>query len=157
MTAARTALPTALLSHRPGTIGAMTRPSTAAQLAPEAPFTEWVALMLFVDIVGDHGTRRNVGWPQLRPRLEQYERIGDTATWETLRRLVAKGRIVPGVDADAAASMDAAAFAGVVLAQLPPYVVLLERARRSTTPEAFTQVRRLLRKWGLRSRVRRAA
>ncbi|MCU1449223.1 MAG: hypothetical protein JWP02_1393 [Acidimicrobiales bacterium] len=135
----------------------MTTTSTALQLAPEAPFTEWLALMLFVDIVGDHGTRRRVGWSQLRPRLEQYEDLGDAGTWDALRRLVAKGRDLPGVDADAAASMDAGRFARRVLAELPPYEVLLERARRSATPEAFTQVRRLLRKWGLRSRVRRAA
>jgi hypothetical protein len=138
----------------------MTRPSTgtpAVQLAPEAPFTEWLALMLFVDIVGAHGTRRRVGWPQLRPRLEHYEHLGDVGTWDALRRLVAKGHDLPGVDAAAAASMDAGMFAGRVLAQLPPYELLLERARRCSTPEAFTQVRRLLRKWGLPTRVRRAA
>jgi hypothetical protein len=138
----------------------MTKTSTAVHLAPEAPippFTEWLALMLFVDIVGAHGTRRRVGWSQLRPRLERYEDLGGIGTWDALRRLVAKGRKLPGVDADAAASMDAGMFARVVLAELPPFDLLRERARRASTPEAFTQVRRLLRKWGLPTRVRRAA
>ena len=53
--------------------------------------------------------------------------------------------------------MDEGMFARWALGELPPYETLLERARRATTPEAFTQVRRVLRTWGLRTRVRRAA
>jgi hypothetical protein len=125
---------------------------------PQSPITEWLAVMLFVAIVGDHGGGRRVGWSQLRPILERYEQLGDIGTWDVLRRLVAKGHdLTAGVGPDEAAWMDDGMFSRHVLAELPPYPVLLERARRSTTPEAFTQVRRLLRKWGLRTRLRRAA
>jgi hypothetical protein len=125
---------------------------------PAAPITEWLALMLFIAVIGDHGVGRRVGWSQLRPFLERYEHLGDIGTWEALRRLVAKGHdLTAGVNAEAAAWMDAGMFARSVLAELPPYEVLLERARRAATPEAFTQIRRLLRKWGLRTRVRPAA
>jgi hypothetical protein len=134
----------------------MTEPITTEQLAAEAPFTEWLALMLFVAIVGHHGRDRRVGWAQLRPVLERYEHLGDIGTWDLLRRAVVAGRVSTAtVDAEAAAAMDERTFAWCVMAELPRYEVLRERARRSMTPEAFTQVRRLLRKWGLRTRVRR--
>lgn len=125
---------------------------------PEEPLTRWLALRLFVAIVGAHGAGRRVGWAQLCPYVERYEKLGHIGTWELLRRLVANGEdLTAGVDATAAAWMDEGMFARSVLAELPQYDVLLERARRSTTPEAFTQLRRLLRKWRLPSRVRRAA
>jgi hypothetical protein len=125
---------------------------------PEVPVAHWVALMLFRLIAGDGGAHRRVGWSQLRPKLETYEVLGHDGTWEVLRNLAAK-RAMPELDVsqEVAAWMDDGMFSRWVLGGLPPYDHMLERARQACTPEAFNQVRRLLRKWGLRTRVRRAA
>jgi hypothetical protein len=125
---------------------------------PEVRFTEWLARMLFLLVIGDGGRQRHVGWAQLRPALERYEDLGNRGTWEVLRKLASRGRrVASDLSPDVAAWMDEGMFARWVLGELPPYELLLEDARRAATPEAFTQVCRLLRKWGLRTRLRRAA
>src|SRR5207248_10475214 len=124
---------------------------------PERPFTEWVARMLFRLAIGDGGDGRRVGWTQLQPELERYEAVGGEGSWDLLRRLAAKGHeLRVDVSTDVAAWMDDGMFARWVLGDQPSYEYLLEEVKRTTTPEAFTQIRRLLRKWGLRSHVRRA-
>ena len=126
---------------------------------PPARFEEWLARLLFMTIAGHHRGDRRVGWAQLRPVLERYDELGSAGgTWEQLRAMAAKGhRVTSDLTAEDAAWMDEGMFARWVLGEIPSYDHLLTEARRSTTPEAFTQVRRQLRAWGLRSRVRRAA
>ena len=125
---------------------------------PELPFTHWVAVMLFGLIIGDGGKHRRVGWAQLRPKLESYEAVGNEGTWDFMRKLATKRSDVQvDLSPDVAAWMDEGIFARWVVGGLPPYDALLEDARRVCTPEAFSQLRRLLRRWGLRTRVQRAA
>ena len=86
------------------------------------------------------------------------EQITAEGTWEGLRQFSPRGHaIATGLSAEMAAWMDEGMFARWVLGGLPPYEHLLEKAKQATTPEAFTQVRRVLRSWGLRSRLRPAA
>jgi len=48
-------------------------------------------------------------------------------------------------------------FSRWVIGGMPSYEHLLEEARKACTPEAFSQVRRQLKAWGLPSRVRKKA
>lgn len=126
--------------------------------APEVPIAHWVALMLFRLLIGDGGTHRRVGWSQLRPKLETYEVLAKEGTWSTLRNLAAK-RSDLGLDlsSEVADWMDDGIFARWVLGGMPSYDSMLERARAACTTEAFSQVRRILKGWGLPTRVRKAA
>ena len=44
-----------------------------------------------------------------------------------------------------------------IIGGMASYDHLLEKAREASTPEAFTQLRRQLKAWGLPTRVRKAA
>jgi hypothetical protein len=123
---------------------------------PEEPVTQWLARMLFLTISADGGSKRSVGWSQLRPTLERYEAVGNEGTWALLKGLVAKHHDLNiDLEPEVAAWMDDGMFSRWVLGGLPPYDVLLEEVSRTATKEAFTQVRRLLRKWGLRTFVKK--
>ena len=126
---------------------------------PEIPFVGWVARMLLLLIIGD-GPRghRRVPWCQLRPSLERHGALADDGSWETFRAVAAKRQgLIDDLTPDMAAWMDEGMFARWVIGGLPSYDHLLEEARKASTPEAFTQVRRQLKAWGLPSRVRKAA
>jgi hypothetical protein len=126
---------------------------------PEVPFNGWVARMLLMLVIGDvpRGHRR-VPWCQLRPSLERYKVLADEGSWETFRSVAAKR---PGVVADLtpddAAWMDEGMFSRWVIGGLPSYEHLLDEARKASTPEAFSQLRRQLKAWGLPVRLRKAA
>ena len=53
--------------------------------------------------------------------------------------------------------MDEGMFSRWVIGGMPSYEHLLEEARKACTQEAFSQVRRQLKAWGLPARVRKAA
>jgi hypothetical protein len=126
--------------------------------APEVPIAHWVAVMLFGLIVGDGGPHRRVGWSQLRHHLDTYEVLGRDGTWALLRKLAGKrSDLNLDLAPDVAAWMDDGMFARWVLGGLPSYDAMLNKARTACTPEAFRQVRRILREWGLPVRLRRAA
>ena len=125
----------------------------------EVPFTGWVARMLLQLIIGDapRGHRR-VPWCQLRPSIESYAALADEGSWETLRSVAAKRpAVISDLTPDVAAWMDEGIFSRWVIGGLPSYDHLLEEARKACTPEAFTQLRRQLKAWGLPTRVRKAA
>ncbi len=146
-----------------GTIpDALKRALGVATAPPDAPFYEWVARMLFGLIIGDAGAssrgHRLVPWAQLRPSLERYKQLAEEGSWETLRGLATKrASVVADLEPDVAAWMDEGMFSRWVLGGMASYDHLLDEARRSMTEEAFRQVRRLLRTWGLPVRMRRAA
>ncbi|MBV9040279.1 MAG: hypothetical protein JOZ68_04720 [Acidimicrobiia bacterium] len=126
---------------------------------PDVPFAGWVARMQLLYIIGE-GPRehRRVPWCQLRSSLERHKELADEGSWETLRGLAAKrDNIVADLTPDIAAWMDEGMFSRWVIGGMPSYDHLLEETRRACTPEAFTQVRRQLRAWGLRAHVRRKA
>lgn len=126
---------------------------------PEVPFEGWVARMLLMLVIGDppRGHRR-VPWTQLRPTLERYKELAEEGSWETLRGLAAKrDNVVTDLTRKEAAWMDEGMFSRWVVGGLPSYDHLLEEARKASTTEAFTQLRRQLKAWGLPSRVRRKA
>jgi hypothetical protein len=126
---------------------------------PEVPFEGWVARMLLMLIIGDtpQGHRR-VPWCQLRPSLDNYKALAAEGTWETLRGVASKREnMVADLTCEDAAWMDAGMFSRWVIGGLPSYEHLLEEARQAATPEAFSQVRRQLKAWGLPARIRKAA
>jgi len=126
--------------------------------APEVPIAQWVAIMLFRLIGGDGGAHRRVGWSQLRPKLDTYETLARDGSWSMLRNLAGKrSDLNLDLAPDVAAWMDDGMFSRWVLGGLPSYDGMLEKARAACTPEAFRQVRRILREWGLPVRVRPAA
>ena len=126
---------------------------------PDVPFVGWVARMLLMLIVGDapRGHRR-VPWCQLRPSLERYKVLADEGSWERLRGLAAKGAgVLADVTPDVAAWMDEGMFARWAIGGMPSYEHLLQAAREASTQEAFSQLRRQLRAWGLPAHIRKAA
>jgi hypothetical protein len=126
---------------------------------PEVPFEGWVARMLLMLIIGDvpRGHRR-VPWCQLRPSLERYKALADDGTWETLRSVASKrADMFADLTPEDAAWMDEGMFSRWVIGGMPSYEHLLEEARKASTPEAFSQVRRQLKAWGLPARIRKAA
>src|SRR5947209_10172652 len=126
---------------------------------PEVPFVGWVARMLLMLIIGDEPRgHRRVPWCQLRPSLERYKELADDGSWETLRSVARKrGGIIADPTPEDAAWMDEGMFSRWVIGGLPSFDYLLEEARKASTPEAFSQVRRQLKAWGLPARVRKAA
>src|SRR3954454_12065609 len=126
---------------------------------PEVPFEGWVARMLLALIIGDAPRdHRRVRWCQLRPSLEKYKGLADEGTWETFRAIAAKRKnVVADLTPEDAAWMDEGMFYRWVIGGMPSYEHLLEEARQASTPEAFSQVRRQLKAWGLPARVRKAA
>lgn len=126
---------------------------------PEVPFEGWVARMLLTLIIGDvpRGHRR-VPWTQLRPSLERYRELADEGSWETLRSIASKrAGMITDLDPEDAAWMDEGMFSRWVIGGMASYEHLFEKAREASTPEAFSQVRRQLKAWGLPVRVRKAA
>ena len=119
----------------------------------------WVARMLLMLIIGDvpRGHRR-VPWCQLRPSLEKYKALADDGSWEAFRGIASKREgLVADLTPDDAAWMDEGMFSRWVIGGMPSYEHLLEEARKACTQEAFSQVRRQLKAWGLPARVRKAA
>ena len=143
-----------------GTIlDALKRAVGAATAPPEVPFEGWVARMLLMLIIGDvpRGHRR-VPWCQLRPSLEKYKALADDGSWEAFRGIASKREgLVADLTPDDAAWMDEGMFSRWVIGGMPSYEHLLEEARKACTQEAFSQVRRQLKAWGLPARVRKAA
>jgi len=126
---------------------------------PDVPFVAWVARMLLLLIIGD-GPRahRRVPWWQLRTELDRHKDLAVEGSWGTLRGLAAKREnVVADLTPDVAAWMDEGMFARWVIGGMPSFDHLHEETRKACTPEAFTQVRRQLRAWGLRAHVRRKA
>ena len=126
---------------------------------PEVPFEGWVARMLLMLIIGDEPRgHRRVPWCQLRPSLDNYKAIAAEGSWEKFRGFAAKREgLVADLTPEDAAWMDEGMFSRWVIGGLPSYEHLLEEARKASTPEAFSQVRRQLKGWGLPVRVRKAA
>ena len=126
---------------------------------PEVPFEGWVARMLLMLIIGDEPRgHRRVPWCQLRPSLERYKELADEGSWETLRGVAGKrAGMFADLTPEDASWMDEGMFSRWVIGGMPSYDHLLENARQASTPEAFTQVRRQLKAWGLPARVRKAA
>jgi len=127
--------------------------------APEVPFEGWVARMLLMLIIGDvpRGHRR-VPWCQLRSSLDNYKEVAAEGSWETLRGVAAKrSDMIADLTPADAAWMDEGMFSRWVIGGMPSYEHLLEEARKACTQEAFSQVRRQLKAWGLPVRVRKAA
>ena len=115
--------------------------------------------MLLTLIIGDapRGHRR-VPWPQLRPSLEKYKALAGDGSWETFRAVAAKREnVVADLTPDDAAWMDKGMFSRWVIGGLPSYEHLLDKAREACTEEAFSQLRRQLKAWGLPARLRKAA
>jgi hypothetical protein len=143
-----------------GTIlDALKRAVGVSTAAPEVSFEGWVARMLLTLIIGDtpRGHRR-VPWSQLRPTLERYKELADEGSWETLRGVASKREhVVADLTPTEAAWMDEGMFSRWVIGGMPSYEHLLEEARKASTPEAFSQLRRQLKAWGLPARVRRSA
>jgi hypothetical protein len=143
-----------------GTIpDALKRALGVATAPPEVPFEGWVARMLLSLIVGGEPRgHRRVPWAQLRPSLERYKELADEGSWETLRGLASKrADMIADLEPDEAAWMDEGMFSRWVIGGMPSYEHLFEQARKAATPEAFTQLRRQLKAWGLPTRVRKAA
>jgi len=126
---------------------------------PEVPFEGWIARMLLMLIIGDTPREhRRVPWCQLRPSLEKHKALADDGSWETFRAVAAKREnLVADLNPEEAAWMDEGMFSRWVIGGMPSYEHLLEEARKACTPEAFSQVRRQLKAWGLPSRVRKKA
>lgn len=127
--------------------------------SPEVPFEGWVARMLLTLVIGDQPRgHRRVPWSQLRPSLEKYNSLAADGSWEALRGVAAKHTgIVAELTPDEAAWMDEGMFSRWVIGGMPSYEHLFEEARAATTPEAFSQLRRQLKAWGLPVRFRKAA
>jgi len=126
---------------------------------PEVPFEGWVARMLLMLIIGDvpRGHRR-VPWCQLRPSLEKYRSLADDGSWEAFRGVAAKHEnVVADLTPEVAVWMDEGMFSRWVIGGMPSYEHLLDEARRACTQEAFSQLRRQLKAWGLPARIRKAA
>ena len=126
---------------------------------PEVPFVGWVARLLLMLIIGDvpRGHRR-VPWCQLRPSLERYRELAEEGSWETVRSIAGKrAGMVADLEPADAAWMDEGMFSRWVIGGMPSYEHLLDEARKACTQEAFSQVRRQLRAWGLPARRRKAA
>jgi hypothetical protein len=143
-----------------GTIpDALKRAMGVATAPPDVPFVGWVARMLLMLIIGDEPRgHRRVPWCQLRPSLERYKDLADEGSWETLRGVASKrAGMIADLTPEDAAWMDEGMFSRWVIGGLPSYEHLLEEARKASTAEAFTQVRRQLKAWGLPARVRKAA
>ena len=147
-------------SHCSGTIpDALRRALRVPTAPPEVPFEGWVARMLLMLIIGDvpRGHRR-VPWTQLRPSLERYKELADEGTWETLRGVASKrAGMIADLEPEDAAWMDEGMFSRWVIGGLPSYEHLLDKAREACTEEAFSQLRRQLKAWGLPARLRKAA
>jgi hypothetical protein len=147
-------------SNCSGTIlDALKRAMGVATGPPEVTFEGWVARMLLMLIIGDvpRGHRR-VPWTQLRASLERYRELADEGSWETLRGVASKrAGVIADLEPGDAAWMDEGMFSRWAIGGMASYEHLLEKAREASTPEAFSQVRRQLKAWGLPVRVRRAA
>ena len=148
----------------PGGVGmipdALKRAVGVPTAPPEVPFVGWVARMLLLLIIGDDGSRghRKVPWCQLRPSLERHTVLADDGSWEAFRSVAAKRPdVIADLTPEIAAWMDEGMFSRWVIGGMPSYDHLLEEGRKASTPEAFTQVRRQLKAWGLPARVRKAA
>ena len=148
----------------PGGVGmipdALKRALGVPTAPPEVPFVGWVARMLLLLIIGDDGLRghRKVPWCQLRPSLERHTALADDGSWEAFRSVAAKRPdVIADLTPEIAAWMDEGMFSRWVIGGMPSYDHLLEEGRKASTPEAFTQVRRQLKAWGLPARVRKAA
>ena len=143
-----------------GTIlDALKRAVGVATAPPEVSFEGWVARMLLTLIIGDtpRGHRR-VPWSQVRPTLERYKELAAEGSWETLRSVASKREhVVADLAPAEAAWMDEGMFSRWVIGGMPSYEHLLDEARKACTEEAFSQVRRQLKAWGLPARVRKAA
>jgi hypothetical protein len=143
-----------------GTIlDALKRAVGVATAPPEISFEGWVARMLLMLIIGDtpRGHRR-VPWSQVRPTLERYKELAAEGSWETLRGVASKREhVVADLAPAEAAWMDEGMFSRWVIGGMPSYEHLLDEARKACTEEAFSQVRRQLKAWGLPVRVRKAA
>jgi hypothetical protein len=115
--------------------------------------------MLLMLIIGDAPrNHRRVPWCQLRSSLEKYKALADEGSWETLRGVAAKREnVVADLTPDEAAWMDEGMFSRWVIGGMASYEHLLEEAQKASTPEAFSQVRRQLKAWGLPARIRKAA
>ena len=126
---------------------------------PDVPFEGWVARMLLMLIIGDEPRgHRRVPWCQLRSSLERYKELAGEGSWETLRGVAGKrAGIIADLTPEDAKWMDEGMFSRWVIGGLPSYEHLLEEARKASTAEAFTQVRRQLKAWGLPVRIRKAA
>ena len=97
-------------------------------------------------------------WTQLRPSLERYKELADEGSWETLRGVASKrAGMIADLEPEDAAWMDEGMFSRWVIGGMASYDHLLEKALEASTPEAFTQLRRQLKAWGLPARVRRKA
>jgi len=147
-------------SNCSGTIlDALKRALGVATAPPEVPFEGWVARMLLMLIIGDvpRGHRR-VPWCQLRSSLDSYKEVAADGSWETLRGIATKrADMFADLTPADAAWMDEGMFSRWVIGGMPSYEHLLEEARKACTDEAFSQVRRQLKAWGLPARIRKAA
>jgi hypothetical protein len=140
-------------------VDALKRAMGVPTAPPHVPFAGWVARMLLALIIGDvpRGHRR-VPWTQVRPSLERYRELADEGSWETLRSIAGKrAGVIADLAPEDAAWMDEGMFSRWVIGGMPSYDHLLEEARKASTPEAFSQVRRQLKAWGLPARARKAA
>ena len=137
-------------------IDALKRAVGVATTPPEAPYVGWVARMLLLLIIGDvPNARHRVPWCQLRPSLERAQVLARDGSWAALRGLASRrAGVVADLTPAAAAWMDDGMFSRWAIGGLPSYDRLLADARRACTEEAFTQLRRQLRAWGLPARVR---
>ena len=90
--------------------------------------------------------------------MSNYKAIADEGSWEKFRGFAAKREgLVADLTPEDAAWMDEGMFSRWVIGGFPSYEHLLEEARKASTPEAFSQVRRQLKAWGLPARVRKVA
>ena len=127
---------------------------------PDLPVTEYFASLLLGRIINDadqSGLR--IGLAEIRPQLAELDELAGQATWECIRSAVAHAGPHPQnpLDPDVADWMDEGMFARWMTANVVPYELLLDDLKGCVTPSAFTEIRVILRRWGLRTRTRRAA
>jgi hypothetical protein len=71
--------------------------------------------------------------------------------WDTLRRIVAKGRVESSVTADVARWMDAGIFARSLIGDMPPLAALLKQARRRVDSAGWAVIDECLHRWNLQN------
>jgi hypothetical protein len=127
---------------------------------PDVPVTEYLASLLLLRVANEYGdSGRRARLSDVRPALAELDELARDATWECLRGAVAHADPHPQspLDPDLADWMDEGMFARWMSANVPPYEALLDGARACVTPSALTEIRAILRRWGLRRHTRRAA